>query len=116
MRLSAITNHLGITAQHLADLMGTSRQALNNYTSGRKGKPSKFVAELLAVANLNREEIIFPDRFDHPNGETPTHPAYWLNVALEALEEANKRGLADDQTEFIRAMISQSGCAFLSGL
>lgn len=92
MQLSEITSYLGISAQHLADLMGTTRQALNNYTSGRKGKPSKFVAELLAVANLNSEEIIFPDRFDHPAGENPEHPAYWANAAIEALQEAAKRG------------------------
>lgn len=105
MRLSDITTHLGVTAQHLADIMGVTRQALNNYSSGRKGKPSKFVAELLAVANLNREEIIFPDRFDHPGGETPEHPAYWANVALEAIHEATKRGLHEQDAEKIAAEI-----------
>jgi transcriptional regulator with XRE-family HTH domain len=99
MQLSDITKHLGITATYLAELMGTTRQALNNYTSGRKGKPSKFVIELLAVANLNREEIIFPDVFDHPDGENPDSPAYWANIAIEALAEAKKRGL--DTTKII---------------
>ena len=93
MQLSDIPAHLGISAQHLADLMSATRQALNNYTSGRKGKPSKFIGELLAVANLNRAEIIFPDVFDHPYGENHNHPAYWANVALEALREAEKRGM-----------------------
>lgn len=82
-----------VSAQYLADLMNVSRQSLNNYTSGRKGKPSKFITQLLAVANLNQEEIIFPDVFDHPDGETPDKPAYWANIAIEALREAEKRGI-----------------------
>lgn len=93
MQLSDITTYLSVSAQHLADLMGTTRQALNNYTSGRKGKPSKFITELLAVANLNREEIIFPDRFDHPDGENREHPAYWANIAVEAIRQAEKKGM-----------------------
>ena len=92
MKISDIPAHLGITARHLAELMGVSPQALNNYTSGRKGRPSEFVRHLLDVANLNREEIIFPDRFDHPDGENPESPAYWMNIALEALLQAEKRG------------------------
>jgi len=106
MQLSDITTYLNVSAQHLADLMGTTRQALNNYTSGRKGKPSKFVAELLAVANLNREEIIFADRFDHPDGENREHPAYWCNIAMEALREAVERGAPQDQVETIYNMIA----------
>lgn len=93
MKLSDVTDHLGITAAYLADLMGVTRQALNNYTSGRKGKPSKFINELLAVANLNRAEIIFPDVFDHPDGENSDCAAYWANAAIEALREAEKRGV-----------------------
>lgn len=93
MQIYDIPAHLGVTATHLADLMGVSRQVLNDYTSGRRGKPSAFVAELLAVASLNREEVIFPDVFDHPDGENRDKPHYWLNVAIEALLEAGKRGV-----------------------
>jgi transcriptional regulator with XRE-family HTH domain len=93
MQIYDIPAHLGITATNLADLMGVSRQVLNDYTSGRRGKPSAFVAELLDVANLNREEVIFPDVFDHPSGENRDEPQYWLNVAIEALREAGKRGV-----------------------
>lgn len=93
MKLKDIPSHLNISAAQLAALMNVSRQALNNYTSGRKGKASKFLIELLAVANLNQVEIIFPDVFDHPSGENSEHPAYWANVAIEALREAEKRGL-----------------------
>ena len=107
MQLSDITTYLGISAQHLAELMGTTRQALNNYTSGRKGKPSKFISEILAVANLNREEIIFPDRFDHPNGENPERSEYWMNIALEAIHEATKRGLPEQEAEKIANIIRQ---------
>ena len=111
MQLSDIPAHLGISAQHLADLMGTTRQSLNNYTSGRKGKPSKFIGELLAVANLNRVEIIFPDVFDHPDGENPDCAAYWANVAIEALREAEKRGL---EVEGICKAIVESATPTLS--
>lgn len=114
MKLSDITAHLGITAAHLADLMGVSKQALNNYTSGRKGKPSRFIADLLAVANLNREEIIFPDRFDHPDGERRHHPAYWLNIALEALREAERRGATG--TKEIAGAISAIGLTTLTDI
>ena len=113
MKLSDITTHLGVSAQQLADLMGVSRQALNNYTSGRKGKPSKFIGELLAVANLNQQEIIFPDVFDHPGGENPEYPAYWLNVALEALLEAQRRGL---DTQDISSQILLAGNKTLSDI
>lgn len=101
MKISEIATHLGFSAAALADLMGVSKQALNNYTSGRKGKPSKFITQLLAVSSLNREEIIFPDRFDHPNGENPGHPAYWANVSIEAISEAVKRGLPESEAERI---------------
>jgi transcriptional regulator with XRE-family HTH domain len=113
MKLSDIPAHIGISAQHLADLMGTTRQALNNYTSGRKNKPSKFIGELLAVSNLNLEEIIFPDIFDHPDGENNDHPAYWANVAIEALKEAKKRGM---EVEKICNMIVESATPKLSNL
>jgi|GEM_PF-5215000 len=96
MKISDIPAHLGISAQQLADLMGVTKQALNNYTSGRKGKPSKFVNDLLAIANLNRVQIIFPDVFDHPEGESAENAAYWANAAIEALREAGKRGMETD--------------------
>lgn len=96
MKLSEIPAHLGITAAQLADLMEVSPQALNNYLRGRKRKESKFVNHLLDVANLNREEIIFPDRFEHPDGENPNYAAYWLNIAAEAIAEAVDRGLPED--------------------
>jgi transcriptional regulator with XRE-family HTH domain len=108
MQLSDITTYMGISAQHLADLMGVSRQAINNYTRGRKGKPSKFVGDLLVVANLNREEMIFPDRFDHPDGENPEHPAYWMNIAIEAVHEATKRGLSEQEADRIAESIRQA--------
>lgn len=114
MQISDIPAHLGVSAKHLADLMGKGRQALNNYTSGRKGKPSKFVSDLLAVANLNREEIIFPNVFDHPDGDNPAHPDYWLSIAAEAVREAEKRGLPADQAESIRGLLAQAALPLLS--
>lgn len=96
MKIHEIPSHLGITAAQLADLMKVSPQALNNYLRGRKVKESKFVNHLLDVANLSREEIIFPDRFEHPDGENPEHPAYWMNIAAEAIAEAVDRGLPED--------------------
>lgn len=96
MKLHEIPAHLGITAAQLADLMEVSPQALNNYLRGRKGKESKFINHLLDVANLNREEIIFADRFDHPDGENPNCAAYWVNIAAEAIAEAVDNGLPED--------------------
>lgn len=93
MQISDIPAHLGITATSLADLMETSKQNLQQYISGARGKPSKFLTHLLDVANLQRVEIVFPDVFDHPAGENPEAPEYWLNIALEALREAEKRGM-----------------------
>lgn len=107
MKLRDIPSRLGITAAHLAEICGVSKQALNNYTSGRKGKPSQFVVELLSVTGLNREEIIFPDRFYHPDGENPDHPAYWANIAIEALYQASIRGLTEEKAQEISNTISE---------
>ncbi len=83
---------MGCSASSLAEQLGINRQSLNPYLLGKRGTPSKVVNDLLVVTGLNREEIFFPDRFDHPDGEDRTQPAYWLNIALEALSEAAKRG------------------------
>jgi len=88
MKLKDIPAYMGITAAHLAEICGVSPQAFNNYTSGRRGKKSDFVSTVLEVANLNQEQIIFPDVFDHPAGEDETHAAYWVNIAIEALKQA----------------------------
>jgi transcriptional regulator with XRE-family HTH domain len=92
MKLKDIPAHSGITAAQLAALIGKSPQSLNNYLTGDKGKPSKFVRHLCQVTGINREEIYFPDRFDHPDGGDPESPAYWLNLAIEAIEQAAARG------------------------
>lgn len=92
MKIQDIPAFMGRSAASLAADLEIKKQALFSYTSGQRGKPSKFLADLLTFCNLNREEVIFPDRFDHPDGETPTHAAYWLNIAIEALREAEKRG------------------------
>lgn len=110
MKIQDIPAFMGRSAAALAADFGISKQALFSYTSGGRGKPSKFLTDLLAFCNLNREEIIFPDRFDHPDGENQESPAYWANVALEALHEAKKRGLPEHEAnqiaESIRAAIA----------
>lgn len=108
MKIHEIPAHLGVTAAQLADLMEVSPQALNNYLRGRKGKESKFINHLLAVASLNREEIIFPDRFDHPDGDNPEHPAYWVNIAMEAINSAREKGLPIEDVIFLLKEMKRS--------
>ena len=96
MSIAEIAKHLGITAAQLAEMAGVSRQELNDYTRGRRGKPSEFVANVLEVAGLLREEVFFPDAFDHPDACDQNRPQYWMSIAIEALQEAKKRGIDCD--------------------
>lgn len=108
MKKQDIPAFMGRTAAALAADFGIPKQTIGQYLNGQRGKPSKLVTDLLIFCNLNQEEIIFPDRFDHPCGESPDHPAYWANVALEALQEATKRGLTEQDAEQIAQNIRQA--------
>ena len=93
MKFQDIPTHLGITAKQLADMAGIQKQNLHAYLKGAKGKSSTVVLHVCAVADLNREEVFFPDPFNHPWGGDPGKPAYWLALAIEALKEAQDRGV-----------------------
>ncbi len=108
MKIQDIPAFMGRSAAALAADFGIPKQTIGQYLNGQRGKPSKLIADLLIFCNLNREEMIFPDRFDHPGGESPDHPAYWANVALEALHEATKRGLPEQEAERIAEIIRQA--------
>jgi len=108
MKIQDIPEFMDRSAAALAADFGIPKQTLGQYLNGQRGKPSKLIADLLIFCNLNREEIIFPDRFDHPHGENPDHPAYWANVALEALHEATKCGLPEKEAEKIANIIQQA--------
>lgn len=97
MQISEIPQHLGITAAQLAEMAGVSRQVLNDYTRGRRGKPSELVAKVLQVSGLHREEVFFPDVFDHPDACDRNQAQYWLSAAIECLNEAKKRGIDCDE-------------------
>jgi len=97
MNISELAKHLGITAVQLAEMAGVSRQVLNDYTRGRRGRKSEFVARVLQVSGLLREEFFFPDVFDHPDACDRDEPQYWLSLAIEALQEAKKRGIDCDE-------------------
>lgn len=105
MKIKDIPEFMGRSAAALAADFGIPKQTLWQYLNGRRNRPSKLVSSLLVFCNLNREEIIFPDRFDHPDGENPEHPAYWCNIALEALHESTKRGLPEHEADKISIMI-----------
>ena len=96
MNISELAKHLGITAVQLAEMAGVSRQVLNDYTRGRRGRKSEFVARVLQVSGLLREEFFFPDAFDHPDACDQNRPQYWMSIAIEALQEAKKRGIDCD--------------------
>lgn len=108
MKLSDIPALMGRSAAALAADFGIPKQNLGQYLNGQRGKPSKLISDLLVFCNLGREEIIFPYRFDHPDGKNPEHPAYWCNVALESLEQAVKCGLPEDEAEKIARKISEA--------
>lgn len=92
MTLQDIPAHLGRSAAALARELGMQPQSLNSYLNGARGKRSKFLEKLLRAAKLQSEEVIFRNVIASPKGEDREHAAYWLNVALEALREAEARG------------------------
>ena len=108
MKIQDIPAFMGRSAAALAADFGIPKQTIGQYLNGQRGKPSKLITDLLTFCNLNREEIIFPDRFDHPDGENPESPAYWANVALEAIHEATKRGLPEQTAPKIAESIRQA--------
>jgi hypothetical protein len=108
MKIQDIPAFMGRSAAALAADFGIPKQTIGQYLNGQRGKPSKLISDLLVFCGLNREEIIFPDRFDHPDGENPKHPAYWMNVALEAVHEATKHGLSEQEAERIAESIRQA--------
>lgn len=108
MKIQDIPGFVGRSAAVLAADFGIPKQTIGQYLNGQRGKPSKVIADLLTFCNLNREEIIFSDRFDHPDGENPGHPAYWANVAIEAMETAVKCGLPEQEAEKIAESIRKA--------
>lgn len=104
---------MGRSAASLAADLEISKQALFSYMSGRRGKPSKFLADLLAFCGLNREEVIFSDPFDHPAGDNPESPVYWCALALEALHQAKEKGLPEAAAQKIAAEIHASVTSFI---
>ncbi len=108
MKIQDIPSFMGRSAAALAADFGIPKQTIGQYLNGQRGKPSKLISDLLVFCNLNREEIIFPDRFDHPDGENPQHAAYWANVALEALEQAVNCGFPESHAELIAAEIGRA--------
>lgn len=108
MKIQDIPAFMGRSAAALAADFGIPKQTIGQYLNGQRGKASKLITDLVTFCNLNREEIIFPDRFNHPDGENPKHPAYWTNVALEALNEATKHGLSEQEAERIAESIRQA--------
>ncbi len=107
---------MGRSASALAADFGIPKQTLGQYLNGQRGKPSKLIAELLIFCNLSREDIIFPNRFDHPDGENQESPAYWMNAAIEAIHEATKRGLPEHQAERIVGSIRQAIAPMLADI
>jgi hypothetical protein len=116
MKLKKIPSFIGRSSAGLARDFGIPKQTLGQYLNGQRGKPSRLIAELLIFCNLNREDIIFPNRFDHPDGENPEHPAYWMNIALEALHEATKRGLPEQEALLIAEIIRQAIAPMLADI
>lgn len=108
MKIQDIPAFMGRSAASLAADLGVPKQTLGQYLNGQRGKPLEFLRRLLTFCNLNTETVIFPDRFDHPDGENPNCPAYWANVALETLHEATKRGLSEQEANRIAESIRQA--------
>lgn len=108
MKIQDIPAFMGRSAAALAADFGIPKQTLGQYLHGQRGKASKLVSDLLTFCNLNREEIIFPDRFDHPDGENPEHPAYWANIAIEAMEQAVNCGMPENEAKEIARKISEA--------
>lgn len=108
MKIQDIPAFMGRSASALAADFGIPKQTIGQYLNGQRGKASRLVTDLLTFCNLSREEIIFPNWFDHPDGKNPECPAYWMNIALEATHEAKKHGLSEQEAERIAQSIRQA--------
>lgn len=109
MKLSDIPGFMGRSASALAADFGIPKQTLGQYLNGQRGKPSKFVADLLTFCNLNQEEIIFSDPFDLPD-LNDNMPEYWMALALEAIHQAVERGMDEKKAmEISRAIHDNCG-------
>jgi hypothetical protein len=95
MKIHEIAKHFGLASTaKLAEMFDLDAKVLRDYVSGRRGTHSRFITDLVRDAGLLYEAVIFPDSFDDVHtGENPDHQNYWLNLAIESLREAEKRGL-----------------------
>ena len=108
MKFSDVAQYLEITQTELANRLGKKKANLHQYISGRRGKPGEVLTALCDKTGLMSEEIIFPDVTGHPHGKHENTPAYWLNLAHEAVKQAKRRGLYDSvahtlQTDILEA-------------
>ena len=100
MNIKEVPKHLGITASRLAELINISKQQFNNYSSGRAGaSANKVEKEICINTGILFERIFFKDAFETWESANKSHPSYWISLALEALNEAQKRGVDLNRVE-----------------
>ncbi len=114
MKIQDIPGFMGRSAAALATDFGIPKQTLGQYLNGQRGKPSKLVSDFLTFCGLNREEVIFSDPFDHPEGDNPESPVYWAALALEALHQAKEKGLPKNDVKKIATQIHEAVASYVA--
>lgn len=114
MKIHELPDRLGITPGDIVKASGVSeagkpriKQTLPQYMNGSKDKESGFVRAVADGLGIGYERLFFCDYAKHEtdSGLNPESPAYWLNLAYEAIIQAEARGLNTEDAVVLRARI-----------
>lgn len=112
MQFADVPEYLKVTQTELAKSLGKTKENLHQYISGRRGKKGEVITTLCEKTGLMSEEVIFPDVTGHPHGKQEITPAYWLNLAHEAVEQAKRRGLNDFAADELKRQILEASISY----
>jgi hypothetical protein len=108
MKIHEIAAFLGLADDHVfARTIGVRVSNLRVYLHGKRGHVPTIVDKIKTILSMNYEELYFPSLIDHLMAENPEHPAYYANLAAEAIRQAEMRGLPNAQS--ITALIVEAG-------
>lgn len=115
MKIHEIPDRLGITPGEMVEASGVSttgkpriKQTLPQYMNGSKDKESSFIRAVADGLGIGYERLFFCDYYRFQNdgaGLNPDNPEYWINLAIEAVIQAEARGLRPEKAVLLREML-----------